>query len=1221
MMYRLQVILVPPSLKDGIAFNLNSTLEESSHLLNNDNLHQQSQQMNNSTMNGNSILLSTFMAPQKLKRFLVFTKPTNSLLELSDEILSKCEKMYPSLSNEIEIISLQDNNSCDLDPDFLVKDVFNLDNTVRVILKNDIDLDSIEPVSPYTKKRKLNNGVMQPQSSSMKKVRNQAANTTVIRNTTTNLRISTPLANQIYPSAAISNNSDDEDADKSFLPPPTQPQSPPIRISSGITDSKKIKYSNMDDSVSRSETVDPDKSKQQRILSGTPLRSTTTPNRVMLTGQRVISENKNGSPNNGLIFTSNQSTHPQPNFLSRQSTSRITSGMLTIPEPKIAEVEMELGEGPSSPSSTLPAKSDRIPMKKPYIQNNDSSESETEAHTHENNENNNENIESTADQSTSKSSPFNNVPPHTDRKSSLEARLEKKSFPKRGVRRMNGFSEDDDYDFKKSKLSNSVNSSDLEAEANNTVKFTDLQSDAHGSMQKKDLLNILDNSSTSNVKDVILKETATAVLEKSSDMVVEAVNIEKTVMQSPTKKTTVEASLNHLSSKVPSDSKDIASTASESESSSEYESESDNNVQSNSLNHNASNSKVQEVTIPKRIKENNKKNHIVEPPMKKIQSSTKKESPIEISKRSALTDIAQKVPGKTTTAPLTKSAIPESSSKRTKKKDTSTEPWNASKLLSTQPTAYIETHIRKPAKAIDTYNPEGKVKIDRHEDRTETDSSSDSELSVASKTAEDRTVILNELDLKASQRADNVNLRVTKKTSRDDTPDETSSDSSVSSQNDRTKTVTQSTKTRSIRLTSEPVHPTKKSRKIYQTPEFIATTDEELSSDENSKTGMQQHTENSAKKTKLLIVAVKENDSEASNKLQTGKKQQSKNNTVVNARGEIAETVKHKAAAAPNLSAEKLKPNLKNKSNTIAAPAKGDIQRRTVIPKGVPVRPSLAPNVADKKSGQVASSSSDMSTDSGESDTNGTNEGSSGSESESELSSCEEEISSSSRGKRMVVAPPKGKVLNSKNKKDTVLVEKSSNDITDVPQSTQRDMLSSTTIKKSSQLGKIPSADLKKKPNLRSSQVSDSDSKTPLSSQNDNVKVSPISKLPQKFRPSLSSLSDLVSRGIPEVKEKTNKNPVPSLASRGKDILNKSKKEKSSSSSSESSSSDDSSNSSSDDSSSSEKSSSESDNSSDSSNDEKESYISAKSAKATLKKKKKPSGGFASLIKDFKKKK
>lgn len=319
--------------------------------------------------------------------------------------------MYPSLQEDIEILSLQDNSGCDLDPDFLIKDVFNVNNVVRVILKNEIDLDDTAPVSLYrsVKRSKLNNGSPHsvqlqqqiPASSGVLRIAKKRPPTATTATTSTtirsaingSMRISTPLARQIYPppsSKIMSNNSDDEDEDvgeRSFLPPPTQPQSPPIRISSGIDAGKKIKSSIVEeDIVSRSETVDPDKSKQQRLLSGTPIMSTMTPNRVTLTGQRVVSEH---AQKNELVFSASASssssfanagaaalTVQDSNRKPSVTTPRITSGMLRIPEPRISEIEKELKEGPSSPASVLPAKGAKIPMKKPYLENGENYESD-----------------------------------------------------------------------------------------------------------------------------------------------------------------------------------------------------------------------------------------------------------------------------------------------------------------------------------------------------------------------------------------------------------------------------------------------------------------------------------------------------------------------------------------------------------------------------------------------------------------------------------------------------------------------------------------------------------------------------------------------------------------------------------------------------------------------------------------------------------------------------
>lgn len=417
-MFKLQVLLVPPSIQNGpVSFGFTSSTADSSQLIGTGSVMGAALANNgdatlpypSSLSAANTTLFPTHFAQRKRKKFLHFTRSTNTLLDLSVEIIQKCEKMYPTLNEDIEILSLQDNSGCDLDPDFLIKDVFNVDNTVRVILKNELDIDDSSPVSVYrtNKRKRLNNGLSQPQISSAQsappasagsngilKIAKKRSSASVMRNPTSgNMRISTPLAHQIYPPPSVnsrmaSNNSEDEDAgERSFLPPPAQPQSPPIRISSGIDNSKKVRSVIEDDAVSRSETVDPDKSKQQRLLSGTPIRTTMTPNRVTLTGQRVVSERTSTRSNDKVsIFA----TGPLPKSRQRSTANtRITSGMLSIPEPRIAEIEKELKEGPASPASLLPAVPDRIPMKKPYQKMttypsdddlSDSEEQETDAH-------------------------------------------------------------------------------------------------------------------------------------------------------------------------------------------------------------------------------------------------------------------------------------------------------------------------------------------------------------------------------------------------------------------------------------------------------------------------------------------------------------------------------------------------------------------------------------------------------------------------------------------------------------------------------------------------------------------------------------------------------------------------------------------------------------------------------------------------------------------------
>ncbi|AQZ09790.1 NET1 (YJL076W) and TOF2 (YKR010C) [Zygosaccharomyces parabailii] len=385
-MFKLQVVLVPPSAQNvPLGYGLASSTAESSQLM---GVNPMTAPRNQETTlpyapSGNTSLAPYHFAA-RLRKFLHFTKSANTLLELSAEIDEKCAKMYPYV-DELEILSLQDSQGCDLDPDFLVKDVFTMDNVVRVIIKNELEIDDSSPVSSYraAKRKKLNSGVAQspPSGHQQSQVLASTASSGILNiakkrpaafamrhSTNNNMRVSTPLAHQIYPlpnshDRMVSNNSEDEDDDpgeRSFLPPPAQPQSPPIRISSGMDTGKKIKSMIEDDTVSRSETVDPDKLRQQRLLSGTPVRSAMTPNRVTLTGQRVVSEHQPPQPNNASLFTA-----ANGNRKNSFATTRITSGRLSIPEPKIAEIEKELKEGPSSPSSMLPPKPDRIPMKKP----------------------------------------------------------------------------------------------------------------------------------------------------------------------------------------------------------------------------------------------------------------------------------------------------------------------------------------------------------------------------------------------------------------------------------------------------------------------------------------------------------------------------------------------------------------------------------------------------------------------------------------------------------------------------------------------------------------------------------------------------------------------------------------------------------------------------------------------------------------------------------------
>ncbi|SCU89115.1 LAFA_0E16226g1_1 [Lachancea sp. 'fantastica'] len=372
-MYKLQVVLVPPSAANGgfqypfhAAANENSQLLPSSIGANGSAILTGNRpELPNSGGSNANLFMSSFMSShipvQKLKRFLLFTQPNNSLLTLAEEIVAKCDKIYPHLAEPVELLSLQDSNECDLDPDFLVKDVFNVDNVVRAVLSRDIEVADDQVQTLYSvKRRRLNSNVGSRPSLTSNGSSNSQPNVLhiakkrphILRNSGA-MRVSTPLANQIYPPASRTQlNSDYEDddvADRSILPPP-QPQSQPIRISSAVDSAKKVNFS--ENTISRSEAVDPDKSRQHRLPSGTPKREVPkkarTPNRTNPQDQMLLVDQAELDGSATPINTN----------------KRITSGMLRIPEPKISEVEKELKQGPESPSAILPARPDRIPMKK-----------------------------------------------------------------------------------------------------------------------------------------------------------------------------------------------------------------------------------------------------------------------------------------------------------------------------------------------------------------------------------------------------------------------------------------------------------------------------------------------------------------------------------------------------------------------------------------------------------------------------------------------------------------------------------------------------------------------------------------------------------------------------------------------------------------------------------------------------------------------------------------
>ncbi|KAL6940197.1 hypothetical protein ACO0QE_004093 [Hanseniaspora vineae] len=363
-------------------------------------------------------------------KFLLLINPSKSLLELAELILVKCSKLYPNLASPIIISKLQDIHQNDLDMEYTVRDVFrNGKNTVLCVLKNELDFndeddDDLDADGYNHSLSQLQLGMKRNVSLINQPIQNKQhiPSITVQKKRKSNIvsgnsRVSTPLAKELYTKSTsnsrqkqVDNNIDELlAAERSVLPPPP-PQSPPMRISSRI-ESKRIisAFSGEDDAVSRSEQVDPDKSK--RMYTETPLKApksapgatsqnpssmaasslfNATPNKFTMTGQRVVSATNTVVKNN-MNFSSNVNSfnhkaknQPKTNAFATPSFSarktRSVSGRLIIPEPKISEAEEQLHEGPSSPfSGVLPPKADRIPMKQSprVLNNNINSESES----------------------------------------------------------------------------------------------------------------------------------------------------------------------------------------------------------------------------------------------------------------------------------------------------------------------------------------------------------------------------------------------------------------------------------------------------------------------------------------------------------------------------------------------------------------------------------------------------------------------------------------------------------------------------------------------------------------------------------------------------------------------------------------------------------------------------------------------------------------------------
>ncbi|CAI1550841.1 hypothetical protein SEUBUCD646_0K02310 [Saccharomyces eubayanus] len=267
-MWRLQIVLVPPSARDAILLlEANTTINDTSqqafpmlqhiedHITNSNNKSISNNDNDSSSVTSSSSRrmvqsndgrdILNFLP--NCKKFLHFTNDSNTLLQLSSEILTKVDKLYPDFNQAIEIVSLQDRHGCDLDSQFMIKDVFKTDGIVLVILKDELDCNESQQVSVFQigrQRKRINNNSPARRLSvteRKKKIPNEdlsstpnkdsmhpVAKNSLRKNFINKSRVSTPLMNEILP---VANSHEILNKEKAFVR-----ASPVILVSNAHTD-------------------------------------------------------------------------------------------------------------------------------------------------------------------------------------------------------------------------------------------------------------------------------------------------------------------------------------------------------------------------------------------------------------------------------------------------------------------------------------------------------------------------------------------------------------------------------------------------------------------------------------------------------------------------------------------------------------------------------------------------------------------------------------------------------------------------------------------------------------------------------------------------------------------------------------------------------------------------------------------------------------------------
>lgn len=279
-----------------------------------------------------------------LRRFLHLTLEETVLKVLMEEIVTRFTKLYPD-EDQLEIVGLQDQSKCDLDPDFTVGDVFDSGDVIQVICANEVYKHRRMSYSPTTNANTFN--VLETPSSRTKSS-SASSSGTVIQ--------STPLPNPAPVLTELVEVPQNDIADEYFhttnhkLPTKktgtTKVNTPVATASNGVkiktvqvTKPKGFKSATAKDASVT--IVDPNSTQGgDHNDSNVSLPPPLPPQKNDVLQSRIIPKKRVTKPSFDLSGTSSSTT---PN-----SGKRVTSGMLNVPLHTQIHSEIIQGSSPKS---------------------------------------------------------------------------------------------------------------------------------------------------------------------------------------------------------------------------------------------------------------------------------------------------------------------------------------------------------------------------------------------------------------------------------------------------------------------------------------------------------------------------------------------------------------------------------------------------------------------------------------------------------------------------------------------------------------------------------------------------------------------------------------------------------------------------------------------------------------------------------------------------------